>query len=102
MAISMKISVGSIKNDAERIENLIESIPTLMNELEASMQQLAGCWEGPAWGIYQRNVAFHMEMLSDIYEYMSKYVITMQQASEDYCRTEQDICSDIRKINMIF
>ena len=94
----LKVSTSKLRSEADRIEELKETIPTLMNELEAAMQQLAGCWEGPAWGAYQQNVAHHMEMLSDIYDYMSRYTIYMQEASKNYGYTEQDICADIRMV----
>ena len=79
-----------------------EEIPLLINELEDAMHQLANCWEGVAWGTFQQNTALHIEMLTDIYEYMSRYVITMQEAGIAYERTEQDICAQIRKVNTLF
>lgn len=97
----LKVSTNSIRNAAESIEEIAETIPALMAELETAMEQLSSCWEGPAWGSFQENTALHMEMLSDIYEYMSKYVIHLQQASQDYCRAEQDVCADIRSIIML-
>lgn len=98
MSDYLKVSANSIKKDAERIEELKEAIPTLMNELEAAMNQLAGCWEGVAWAAYQKNVADHMEMLSDIYDYMSRYTVSMQEAGKNYGYAEQDVRAEIRNV----
>lgn len=94
----IKVSTNSISRDATRIEELKESIPTLMNELEASMQHLSTCWEGVAWANYQKSVAEHMEKLTEIYNYMSRYTINMQEAQKKYGRAEQDVCAEIRKV----
>ena len=74
----------------------------LIDELENSMRQLSGCWEGPAWGAYQKTVAEHMEILTDIYNYMGQYTITMQEAAKEYVHVEQDVCADIRSLNTLF
>lgn len=98
----LKISTNTLKRDAEKIEEIKECIPVLIEELEASMRQLSNCWEGSAWGAYQKNVAEHIEMLTDIYNYMSQYTIKMQEAAKEYVYAEQDVCTDIRSLNMLF
>lgn len=98
----LKISANNLKSDAEKIEELKETIPVLIDELEVSMRQLSNCWEGPAWGAYQKNVAEHIEMLTDIYNYMSQYTIAMQEAAMEYVHAEQDACADIRNLNLLF
>ena len=98
----LKVSTNTMKQDADRIEQLKNTIPTLISELEASMAQLSGCWEGVAWGAYQKNVAHHIEMLTDIYDYMSRYIMNMQEAGKNYGYAEQDICAEIRKVLMLF
>lgn len=94
----LKVSANKIKSDAQRMEELKETIPTLMKELEAAMMQLSGCWEGVAWAAYQQNVADHMEMLSDIYDYMSRYIVSVQEAGKEYGYAEQDVQAEILKI----
>lgn len=98
MAISMKISVSSIKNDASKIENDLSSIPALIDELEKSMGQLAQCWEGQAWDVYQTNIALDIEILTEIYRYMGGFTKSINEAATIYQRVEQDVCSTIDRI----
>ena len=102
MSNYLKVSTKSIKTDAENIEALKDTIPTFIKELETAMQQLSCCWEGPTWANYQGTVALYIEMLTDIYDYMSRYTANMQTASKNYTRTEQDICADIRNVFTLF
>lgn len=102
MSNHLMISANKLKSDAEKLEELKNTIPVLIDELEVSMRQLSNCWEGPAWGVYQKTVAEHIEKLTDIYNYMSQYTITMQEAAKDYVHAEQDVCADIRNLNMLF
>ena len=98
----LKVSTSSMKHDAERIEKLNGTIPNLIKELEVSMTQLSGCWEGVAWAAYQKNVALHIEMLTDIYDYMSRYTMLVKEAEKKYGYAEQDICAELRKLLTIF
>lgn len=98
----LKVSANKLKYDAEKIGELNEAIPILIEELETSMRELSGCWEGPAWGAYQKTVAEYIGMLSEIYNYMGQYTITMQEAAKKYVYAEQDVCADIRGLNMLF
>ena len=102
MADYIKVSTAQLKNDAETIENLSKSIPTLVSDLEVAMTQLANCWEGAAWGEYQKTVAYYIEHLSAIYQHMIGFSSNIGEASKAYHRTEQDICSEIDKINIWF
>lgn len=92
MSDIIRISTNSLQRDAERIKELNDSIPALVKELETSMQQLAGCWEGLAWAGFQKTTAYYIEVLTEVYQYMGKYTENMQKASQDYERTEQDLC----------
>lgn len=95
---SLKISVSRLKRDAALVENYIDSIPTLIKELEQSMDQLAQCWDGQAWLEYQNNVALYIEILTEIYRYMGDFTKDLNQAAKMYQRTEQDVCSVIDRV----
>lgn len=96
----LKVSAGLLERDAEKINELKNSIPVLVNELNDSMTQLSNCWEGPAWSSYQANVAYHIEVLTEIYDYLSRYADYMQEARKKYIRAEQDVCTDIKRVNV--
>ena len=98
MGERIKISVNRLKNDAAKVENYIEAIPTLIKELEQSMDQLAQCWEGQAWLEYQNNVALYIEILTDIYNHMGEFTKDLKQAAKLYQRVEQDACSAIDSV----
>lgn len=98
MAERLKVSVGKIRNDAEQVKKHIDSIPTLIKELEQSMEQLAQCWEGRAWVEYQNNVARYIEYLTEIYQHMGEFTKDLNEAAKVYKRTEQDICSAIDRV----
>lgn len=98
MGESLKVSVSMIKNDAAKVENCIDAIPTLIKELEQSMAQLAQCWEGQAWLEYQNNVARYIEYLTDIYQHMGEFTKDLNQAAKLYQRAEQDVCSAIERV----
>lgn len=102
MSNHLMISANKLNSDAEKLEELKNTIPVLIDELEVSMRQLSNCWEGSAWGVYQKTVAEDIEKLTDIYNYMSQYTITMQEAAKDYVHAEQDVYADIRNLNMLF
>lgn len=79
MADYIKVSTAQLKNDAETIENLSKSIPTLVSDLEAAMTQLANCWEGPEWEEYQKTFAYYMEQLTEIYMYMDSFTTDIER-----------------------
>ena len=92
MSNIIRISTNSLQRDSEKIKELNDSIPILVKELEASMQELSGCWEGLAWAGFQKTTANYIEILTEVYQYIGKYTENMQNASQDYKRTEQDLC----------
>lgn len=100
MGSYLKVSASSMKRDADRMNELRKSIPALVNELDISMKQLSSCWDGPAWSTYQANVAYYIEILTEIYDYLSEYAASVQEASEKYMHAEQDICADIKLVNI--
>lgn len=98
MGNMIRVSTHLLERDAEEIREMNDSLPILVKELEASMQQLSGCWEGVAWAGFQETTAYYIETLTEVYQYMGKYVENMYKASQDYERTEQDLCSSIKWI----
>lgn len=92
----IKVSTNSIANDAQEIDQLVNSIPELLKELEAAMGELSNCWEGAAWHNYQANVNHYIEMLLEIYKYMKNYAVKLQESSEVYHRAEQDVCTSLK------
>ncbi len=98
MANIIRVSANSINRDAERIKELNGTLPALVKELEEAMEKLSGCWEGIAWASFQETTAYYMETLTDVYKYMGEFVEKMLEASQDYERTEQDICGGIKWI----
>lgn len=96
MSDVIKVSSNCIKNDADEIKRLGESIPTLINELQEAMQRLASCWEGPAWATYQQTVVQYMEVLSKNYETINKFIASLYEASDEYKRVEQEIYQSVK------
>ena len=96
MADVIKVSSNRIKNDSDEIKRLGESIPGLINELKEHMQRLANCWEGPAWAAFQRTVMEYMEILSEDYEAINRFVAGMYEASEDYKKAEREIYQSVK------
>lgn len=91
MSNVIKVSSNQIISDADKIKNLSDSIPTLINELQEVMNRLSGCWEGPAWEAYQGTVATYIQILTRNYEMMGKFVADLYDASENYKKVEQEI-----------
>ncbi|MBO5030833.1 MAG: WXG100 family type VII secretion target [Lachnospiraceae bacterium] len=89
----IRISTRSLRSDADRVKELNDALPGLVKELEESMQQLSNCWEGLAWAGFQQTTAYYIEVLTEVYQYMGTYTENMQKASQDYERTEQDLCT---------
>jgi len=102
MANFMRVSTEAMKRDAERIQELNGAIPVLIEELDNSMQQLAACWEGAAWGMFQKNIADYTEMLGEIHKYMSEYASNMGRASNEYMHAEQDVLDLVKKCKGFF
>ena len=80
----LKTSSKTIKRDAERIKELTDSIPKLVDELKDALLRLDGCWEGSAWNQYQNTNAENIEILQDIYKYYVEYVANMQILNRFY------------------
>lgn len=95
MSDYVEVNSNAIKNDADRVNELIGSIPTLVKELEQSLYTLDGCWEGAAWNEYQNTNAYYMEVLADIYKYYGEFTAELHKASQIYMRTEQDVMDDV-------
>lgn len=91
----IRVSTSSMKQDAETLKELAESIPTLVSELEGSMSQLAGCWEGDAWTMYQSTMAEYVEILGEIYTDIGKYASKYSEGAKQYLHADQDACIDI-------
>ena len=94
----LKVSKSAMEKDAGRIEELLKTLPQLIQELEQAMGQLSACWEGPAWVTYQKSVAGYVEELTEMYKQMGNYAVHIKEAAKEYGRVEQDICSEINKI----
>ena len=91
MADYIKVSSNKIKTDADRIDELINSVPALIKALEQAMTRLNGCWEGSAWNAYQNTNAAYMEMLGEIYRYYGLFTANLLKAGQKYMRSEQDV-----------
>ena len=94
----LKISQNSLEKDAQRIDELIATLPALIDDLQQAMQKLSACWEGPAWVAYQQTVTVDVEKLTEMYEHMGKYTGYMKEAAKEYARAEQDVCSEINQV----
>lgn len=96
----LRISGNSLEKDVQRIDELIATLPALIDDLQQAMQKLSSCWEGPAWAAYQQTVTSDVEKLTDMYEHMGKYTIYMKEAAKEYTRAEQDVCADINRVSV--
>ncbi len=96
MSNYIKVDSNRISRDGENVQEIIEAIPRFIDELETSMEKLSACWEGPSWAVYQVSMRAHIRELRFVYEYMGRYAGQMIQSGQDYMRTEQDICMDIK------
>lgn len=94
----LEINTATLKSDATTIQEKVESISTLVDNLEDSMEKLAGCWEGAAWGTYQYYMSQNIETLTDIYKEMSDYTTNMQEAAKLYEKTEDNVHKTIKSI----
>ena len=101
MAAFLKVSTERMTSDAREIDNMLETIPQMIDELEAAMGTLSNCWEGAAWDAYQANVAYYVELLTDVYDRMKNYVVKLEESSQEYKRAEQDICMKIKCFNTV-
>ena len=91
----LKTSCNKITNDAEKIEELSDSVPKLLKELEATLTKLNSYWEGSAWASYQETCAYYIEVLGEVYEYYEKLIGNMHEASQKYMRAEQDVMDEV-------
>lgn len=96
MSDVIKVSGNRIKSDADKIKNLSDSIPVLINELQENMQRLSNCWEGPAWANFQKTVAQYMEILSEDYEAINKFITGLYNAGDEYKKVEYEIYQSVR------
>lgn len=95
MADYVKISCNNITRDAERIKELSNSIPKLMNEMQQAMSRLDACWEGNAWTAFQNSNAYYTEILMEIYRYYGNFTAHLHEASQTYMRAEQDVMDEV-------
>ena len=96
----IKVSTTAIAQDAKEIEELVDSIPQLLSELESAMGELANCWEGVAWHTYQAKVDAYIEILQDIHKTMKSYTARMEQSSRVYHRADQDVCTQLKMLGI--
>lgn len=91
----LRTSCKRIISDAQKMEELSNSIPKLLKNLETMLTGLNSCWEGAAWASYQDTCAYYIETLGEIYEYCGKMVGNMHDASQIYMRAEQDVMDEV-------
>ena len=91
----IRVSSAQISHAGREINELLNTIPGLIRELEASLQRLNGCWEGAAWDSFQSNAALQIEMLTEVYQYMKQFSAGMESAATQYKRAEQDVCAKL-------
>lgn len=94
----LRISSNTLKSDSEKLNELVKCIPDLMNELESAMATLDACWDGPAQEAYIATMAENMEILTDIYNGVSKYAINLAEAAKIYHNAEQDVMLKLKLI----
>lgn len=98
MADHIKVSASHMKKDIEDLIILKEEIPDAIDRLNEAMSQLASCWDGPAWGQFQRQVASDIQNMHELYEYLSSYMETLDDSREKYIQAELKVWNNARFI----
>ena len=100
MANYVKVSVPRMKDDGEELHNQIEQIPNFVRELEAAMQSLGTCWEGPAWIAFQQQVESDILNMLDMYDWLRKYMQTLSDTEKIYGACEETCYESIECVRI--
>lgn len=98
MADIQRVSCGQMKRDAQELQTELKNIPKIIEQLEASMNRLAQCWEGPAWTAFQNQVSSDIQNMNKVYRELKKLQKGLGQGRETYLRTEFDVYTDLKLI----
>lgn len=96
MANTQRISCKTMKSDAEALSMALKSIPQEIEQLQVSMRNLAGCWEGPAWEAYQVQINKDIRNMYEVYQSLVELQKALGKGRDTYLRTEFDVYTDIK------
>jgi len=100
MSNHIRVSIPKMEGDGDRLHADMEKIPQFIQELEASMNRLGACWEGPAWITFQQQVQSDILNMLDVYEWLRKYAQAMSDSEKAYGNCERKSYDSIDQVRI--
>lgn len=98
MADIQRVSCNTMKRDAEALEAVLKKLPKEIERMQASMRNLAHCWEGPAWQVYQHQVNEDIQNMTEVYKNLAELQKKLGKGRDIYLRTEHDVYTDLKSL----
>lgn len=100
MAHEIRISTQRLEQDKETIRGEISSITKEIEALAEEMQALGMTWEGPAWQIFQNQVAADIENMQAVCSKITGFTDHMEYACKEYKECENRVRSLVQNIRI--
>lgn len=88
MGSVIKVSEQHMAKDSKNVSDELTNLKADIRRLSASMDELAACWEGPAWNTFQDSVNSSIEEMSEIISFIAGFLDELDEAKELYKRCE--------------
>ncbi|MCD7884794.1 MAG: WXG100 family type VII secretion target [Lachnospiraceae bacterium] len=98
MASIQRVSCKNMEKDAEALSTALKDIPQTITQMQASLKNLASCWEGPAWAAFQEQVNKDIENINEVYQCLTELQKGLGTGRETYLRTEFDVYTDVKAL----
>lgn len=96
----IEVSTGQLDSDRADMASGLQKIREQFNRLFEEMQALDAMWEGPAKQTFQAQFAGDCEIAEEICENLAKYIESMENASQEYKKCENDVADIIAAIKI--
>ena len=100
MAELLRVSSEQMAKDLEKMKEQIDKAPSILSDVQTSLDKLNGCWEGAAWATFQTEMSKGFEQLEILLDFYSKFAENFQHSAEDYINTEQKVYEEIHSFRV--
>ena len=100
MAELLRVSTEQMEKDLGAMKEQMDKAPSILLDVQTSLQKLNNCWEGAAQATFQQELSKGFEQLQALLNFYESFAEAFQHSSEDYKSTEQKVYEDIHSFRV--
>lgn len=100
MITYMEMDTEKLNADIRELEIGTAKMKSSLRKLQEEMEELNGMWKGKANMAFRRQVNLDFGLMSAFLEKLDRLAVCMSYASNEYARCEQEIKSDLNRVQI--